>query len=207
MKGFIRWALLATCCAVVSLGCYGYRDLVDPCYPWRYTYMAEKEVNQAMAPQVQNGHVLDQTIWNYFFEPGTDRLTPLGLDRLAYLARRRPCPDPNLWLQTAQDIIYDPAAPEKMAEARQDLDKKRCNAVQCFLVQQTAGRPVAFNIVVHDPAEVGLSAVPVSYAVNQMYFRFRGGLMGQGGNVQGGGGAAGAGIQGAASGIGAGVGR
>jgi hypothetical protein len=204
MKGFIRWALLAACCAPLSLGCLGYRDLVDPCYPWRYNYMAQKEVNMALAPQVQNGHVLDQTIWNYFFEPGTDRLTPLGLDRLAYLARRRPCPDSNLWLQTAQDLIYDPAAPEKMAEARQDLDKKRCNAAQCFLVQQTAGRPVAFNIVVHDPAEVGLSAVPVGLTVNQMYFRFRGGLQGQGGNVQGGGGAAG--IQGAASGLGAGAG-
>jgi hypothetical protein len=169
--------------------------------------MAHQEVNMAFAPQVQNGHVLDQTIWNYFFEPGTDRLTPLGLDRLAYLARRRPCPDPHLWLQTAQDIIYDPAAPEKMASARQELDDKRKAAVQCFLVQQTAGRPVAFHIEVHDPAEVGLAAVPVGLTINQMYFRFRGGLLNQGGNVAGGAGAGGAGIQGAAAGIGAGVGR
>jgi hypothetical protein len=211
MKGFIRKAVLAACGAAGALGCYGYRDLVDVCYPVRYNYMAREEVNGAFAPQVQNGHVLDQTIWNYFFEPGTDRLTPLGLDRLAYLARRRPCPDPNLWLQTAQDIIYDSAAPEKMAEAREDLDKKRINAVTCFLVQQTAGRPMAFHIVVHDPAEAGLSAVPVNLSVLQMYYRFRGGLI-SGGNVTGGGGAggaggAGAGIQGAPGGIGAGVGR
>jgi hypothetical protein len=212
MNGFIRKAVLAACGTAGALGCYGYRDLVDVCYPVRYNYMARDEVNCAMAPQVQNGHVLDQTIWNYFFEPGTDRLTPLGLDRLAYLARRRPCPDPNLWLQTAQDIIYDPAAPEKMAEAREDLDKKRCNAVQCFLVQQTAGRPMSFHIAVHDPAEVGLSAVPVNLSVLQMYYRFKGGLLNQGGNVTGGGGVggmggAGAGIQGAPGGIGAGAGR
>jgi hypothetical protein len=211
MKGFIRKAVLAACGAAGALGCYGYRDLVDVCYPVRYNYMAREEVNGALAPQVQNGHVLDQTIWNYFFEPGTDRLTPLGLDRLAYLARRRPCPDPNLWLQTAQDIIYDSAAPEKMAEAREELDKKRINAVTCFLVQQTAGRPMAFHIVVHDPAEAGLSAVPVNLSVLQMYYRFRGGLI-SGGNVTGGGGAgggmggAGAGIQGAPAGMGGGMG-
>ncbi len=213
MKGFIRKAVLVGFCAVGSLGCYGYRDCVDPCYPLRYNYMARQEVNAAMTPQVQNGHVLDQTVWNYYFEPGTDKLTPLGLDRLAYLARRRPCPDPNLYLQTAQDVVYDPAAPEKMAEVRQELDTKRKAAVTCFMVQQTAGRAVAFNITVHDPAEVSLSAVPVNYSVIQFYGRFRGGLMNQGGNVAGGAGVGagmgglGAGIQGAAAGIGAGTGR
>jgi hypothetical protein len=206
MKGLIRKAMLAGCGAAAALGCYEYRDCVDPCYPMRYNYMSRQEVNSAFAPQVQNGHVLDQTIWNYFFEPGTDKLTPLGLDRLAYLARRRPCPDPNLFLQTAQDIVYDPAAPEKMAVVRQELDEKRKAAITCFLVQQTAGRPIAFHFTVHDPAEVGLAATAVNLSVLQMYGRFRGGLQNQGGNVTGGAGV-GAGVQGAASGIGAGTGR
>src|SRR5947209_5202561 len=48
--------------------CQAYRNLVDPCYPQRYEYMARKEVNEAFIPQVQNGHVLDQTIWNWMFE-------------------------------------------------------------------------------------------------------------------------------------------
>src|SRR6516165_2893929 len=122
MKGFIVKVVVG-CCVVGSLG-FDYRNCVDPCYPMRYNYMARKEVDAAFAPQVQNGHVLDQTVWNYFFEPGTDRLTPLGLDRPAYIARRRPCPDPNLYLQTAQDLVYDPAAPERIAEARHDLDLK-----------------------------------------------------------------------------------
>src|SRR4051794_34307779 len=111
MKGLITSAIL--CCAAAGLtGCYGYRDLVDPCYPERYEYAARQEVKAALAPQVQNGHVLDQTVWNYHFEPGTDRLNQGGLDHLAHLARRRPAPDPVIYLQTAQpDVVYDPAAP------------------------------------------------------------------------------------------------
>jgi hypothetical protein len=204
MKGLIRKTAAVVAVAAGAAGCYEYRDVVDPCYPLRYSWMARQEVNTACTPQVQNGQVLDQTVWNSYFEPGSDRLTPLGLDRLAYLARRRPQPDPNLFLQTAQDLVYDPALPEKMAEARQDLDEKRKAAVQRFLVQQTAGHPVPFNITVHDPAEVGQSAIPAGSSVVQMYARARGGLQSGGGSVAGG---AGTGVQGAASGIGAGTGR
>src|SRR6516225_8236195 len=104
MKGFIT-KTLKTACGLGLLGmtgCFGYYDLVDPCYPERYNSMARHEVNQAFAPQMQNGHILDQTIWNFKFEEGTDKLTPGGMDHLAYLARRRPCPDPTIYLQTAQ---------------------------------------------------------------------------------------------------------
>ena len=82
MKGLIINALagagllaLIGCCST----CGNYHDLVDPCYPQRYEFMARKEVNEAFIPQVQNGHVLDQTVWNYYFEPGTERLTTGGL--------------------------------------------------------------------------------------------------------------------------------
>jgi hypothetical protein len=202
MNGLIRKTVVAACAAAASAGCYEYRDLVDPCYPQRYNYMCRQEVNAGMAPQVQNGQVLDQTVWNYFFDLNTDQLNPLGMDRLAYLARRRPAPDCNIFLQTAQDVAYDAAAPEKMAEARHDLDAKRAASVQRFLVSYMAGRPVDWHIVVIDPADPGLAAVPVNLTVLQMYGRFRGGLLGQGGSVVGG-----AGIQGAATGIGAGTGR
>ena len=86
MKGFITRAagLVAGAAAVAGGGCY-YRDVVDPCWPERYNYVARQEVNAAFAPQVQNGHVLDQTVWNYDFEEGTDRLTAGGLERVAYL--------------------------------------------------------------------------------------------------------------------------
>jgi hypothetical protein len=169
--------------------CNVYRNLVDPCYPQRYEFMARKEVNEAFIPQVQNGHVLDQTVWNCMFEPGTDRLTTGGLAHLAYLARRRPCPDTVVYLQTAQDVVYDPANPDKMVTTRQELDVKRGQAIERYMVAQTAGHVVP-QVIVHDPAEVDLSAIYVGNAVQQMYLRARGGLQGGGGgNVQGGGGA------------------
>src|SRR4051812_19110825 len=40
------------------------KDLYDPCWPERYNTLARRSVNHAMAPQVMNGHVLDQTVWN-----------------------------------------------------------------------------------------------------------------------------------------------
>src|SRR5271165_4337244 len=108
MKGLMRRAATWLGSAVVAasgLGCCGpglglgtgtgqtYRDIVDPCYPERYNDMARKEVNADFSAQVLNGEVLDQTVWIYYFDPGTDKLTEGGLDQLAYIARRRPAPD------------------------------------------------------------------------------------------------------------------
>jgi hypothetical protein len=186
MNGRIQCTALVFGCALVGLtGCFGYGELVDTCWPQRYDYMATREERAAFAPQVNNGKVLDQTVWNYHFEPGTDRLTAGGLDHLAYIARRRPHPDTCLFLQTAQDISYDPNAPDRMTETRQELDFKRIQAIQKFLTAQTAGQCV-FKIEVHDPAEVGLSAVAVQSASQQMLTtRFKGGLTGGGGAAAG----------------------
>jgi hypothetical protein len=198
MKGVIRKAAAALCCAAGAAGgggcCCSYHDLVDPCYPQRYEWMAREEVNEAFAPQVQNGHVLDQTVWNYHFEPGCAKLTPGGLEHLAYLARRRPCPDTTVYLQSAQDLPYDGCAPDRLVVSRQELDAQRIQAIQAFLQAQTAGRGgCEFQVVVHDPAEVGLTAIPVNLTVQQMYQRYRGGLLGGGGggSPAGGGGAVG----------------
>jgi hypothetical protein len=171
MKGFMA-KTAAVCLAAGGLsaagGCYGYRDLVDPCYPQRYEHMARVEVKDSFVPQVNNGHILDQTVWNYQFEPGTAILTPGGMEHLAYLARRRPCPDPTIYLEVAQDIGYDPANPAAFIEARNILDAKRVQAVQDYLTAQTAGRAVAFTIVRHDPADPGISAVPAGTSIRQM---------------------------------------
>ena len=114
MNGVITkrmWAkALLLACGGVSLagaGCYEYKELVDPCYPMRYEYMARKEVQAAFAAQVNRGHMLDQTVWNYHFDAGTDRLNAMGLDHLASLARRLPQPDTLLFVQTAQDVTYE----------------------------------------------------------------------------------------------------
>jgi hypothetical protein len=182
MKGLLTTGL-AACCLATALGTTGciYRNLVDPCYPERYEYMARKEVNAGIAPQVQNGHVLDQTVWNYHFEPGTAKLNGAGTAHLAYLARRRPHPDTTVYVQTAQDVDYDTADPSATAAQRQELDGKRVEAVQAFLAAQTAGRgPLAFQVLVHDPSNPAVGGIPLGNAVQQMYGSYRGQLAGGG---------------------------
>src|SRR5262245_20877685 len=142
----------------VGSGCAPYRNMVDPCWPERYNYVAQREVVDAFAPQVQNGHVLDQTIWNYMFATGKDELNAQGRYKLDYMIRRRPQPDSNIFLQTAHDVAYNAQDPDRFAEARRDLDQRRAAAVRQYLNAQTVGRPMAFEIAVHDPFEVGSGA-------------------------------------------------
>jgi uncharacterized membrane protein YgcG len=207
MKGIMSKTLLAAMCAGV-LGAVGGCDkclhnLYDPCYPQRYEQMSREEVSDLMAPQVQNGHVLDQTVWNYHFEGGSDKLTAGGLEHLAYLARRRPTADTVVYLQAAQDISYDPANPDRFAQARFDLDGKRIAAVQKYLNAQTSGRHLDFQVVVHDPAEVGMAGIPAAASVQKMYNGAQGILTGggsAGGSSTGGGGSSSGGSSGGSTG-------
>src|SRR6478672_10199735 len=99
MKGIIAKALagVALSGGLSSAGCYHYQKCVDPCWPERYDYKARQEVISAFAPQVQNGHILDQTLYNYQIDAGTDHLTDSGRDQLDTLARRRPSPDARIF--------------------------------------------------------------------------------------------------------------
>ena len=192
MKGFIAKAL---CGAGLLTGVYGcswwgidsYSDLVDPCYPMRYSYAARQETIAAVAPQMSNGHVLDQTIWNSQFEVGSDKLTSGGLAKLTQLARRRPAPDAVVYVQTAQDIAYDAANPDKFAQARTELDQKRADAVQKYLQAYAGSRGMSFQVLVHDPNEVGISAIPAAQSIQRSNAGADGLLPGGGG---GGGGVA-----------------
>lgn len=179
MNGCCRIIAFAILLGAGSLASAGwlqekYYQCVDPCWPQRYSYLAAQAVNAACAAQVFNGHVLDQTVWNYMFEPGTDRLTAIGMYHLNILARRRPHPDGRIFLQTAQDIEYNPANPEAFVKRRAELDAHRVQAVLRYLQAQTAARPVNWDVTVHDPGEVGLSAVPVATAITQRDANFRG---------------------------------
>jgi hypothetical protein len=162
MKGFMKSALAAACAAgwLSAVGCHGGGDktfsCIDHCQHERYTAAARQEVITAFTPQVQNGRILDQTIWNEAFEPGTDKLTPLGWDKLDQLVRRRPQPDPRIFLATARDLSYNPAKSDDFADSRRDLDAKRSATIQKYLAAQTAGRPVPFEVLVHDPSPNGL---------------------------------------------------
>lgn len=191
--------LLCSGAPLAGVGCYEYKDLVDPCYPDRYNYMSIMETKEALWAQQLHAHQLEQTVWTYFFEPGTDKLTPLGIYRLAMISRQCPQPDTLLFLQTAQitpgetqprDLAYDAANPDGMITARQDLDARRIAAVQKFMLAQTSGR-LAFQVAVVDPStEVGRPALPIGLAIQQMY--------GAGKGVLGGGGTGGASSSGGA---------
>jgi uncharacterized membrane protein YgcG len=190
---------------VGGVGCFGYRDLVDPCYPDRYTNQSNREVNGFFAPQVLNGQVLDQTVWTWFFDTGTDKLNGAGLEQLGYIARRRPAPDPHVYVQAAsvQEVGgYDPAKPEAMVHARNELDAKRVASVQKFLMAQTVGRGIDFHVDVHDPADPGMPSAGIANGIREMQGRFKGGLSSGGGaSVSGGGGSSGSsGSSGGASG-------
>ena len=77
MKGLITKALLAGCgigALAAAVQAVEPTKCADPCWPERYSYMARQSVYAVSAPQIRNGHVLDQTVWNYFFEVGTDTI-------------------------------------------------------------------------------------------------------------------------------------
>jgi len=203
MKGFIAKALGGAGLLAGAIGCNwwgieGYSDLVDPCYPQRYEFAARQEVLGGVGPQMSNGHVLDQTVWNTYFEAGTDKLMPGGLAKLGQLARRRPAPDPIVYIETAQDIAYDSASPDKMAQARKELDQKRADAVQKYLQAYAGSRGMSFQVLVHDPNEVGMSAIPAAQSIQRSNAGAVGLLPGGGGggggaSVSGGAGASGGG--------------
>jgi len=208
MKGLINKALvgafgvgllaLSGCCGT---GC-GYDDLVDPCYPERYWSASRHEVNDGMGAQMMNGHILEQTMYDEQFEPGSDKLTIAGLEHLKYLARRRPHADPVIFLQTSQDVVYDPDKPDTYGKARAELNARRIQSIQKFLVAYTDGVPQGFQVVVHDPHEVGQSAIGVDRSVRLMYSGYQGvlqinsGTTGSSGSSGGASGSAGGGMSG-----------
>jgi hypothetical protein len=184
MKGFIKKAAQRTLRRTLAglvfgvgsmalTGCTQYRQHVDPCWPERYDNLARQTVRATFDAQCANGHVLDQTIWNWDFEKDdkgnpTDKLTIAGQDRLKYLMRRRPVPDGRIYLQTANDL---PAGTDiaTYPAKRQELDTARMAMVQKHLNAYMAGRavPVSWDIAVHDPEPVylparGLHATPTS---------------------------------------------
>ena len=59
-------------------------------WPDRYNYAARQSVVAPFAQQVATGHFLNQTLWNFYFEPTSDKLTPGGMDKLNSLAHATP---------------------------------------------------------------------------------------------------------------------
>jgi hypothetical protein len=129
----------------------------DPCWPDRYSNEARKLQVAGFEPQVLNGHILDQTIWNQHFDMGSDKLNAAGMDKLDQLARRRPAPDTRIFLQTARDLTFNPEKPGDYATKRSELDVKRAAAIKQYLETSLTGRPSKFEVEVHDPAMPGIN--------------------------------------------------
>ncbi len=136
-----------------------YRQFVDPCWPERYNAAARNEVLAPFAVQVSNGNVLNQTLWNWYFEPGTDKLTGAGRAKLDSITQTRPAPDTRLYLQAARDVAVTPENIDKVGATRDDLTSKRAAAIQRYMATQPViGTPVAYEIHVHDAVPPGIAA-------------------------------------------------
>jgi hypothetical protein len=168
MNGFIK-KTVAGCCFSAGLvsfltGCDHYRDLVDPCRQDRWNSLAKESTRDMCNAQSNKGHILEQTVWNWYFETDpeskkpSERLNGAGIAVLQRIARTLPAPDFQLYLQNAQDIPYvDGVAPEKLLKSRNELNEKRAQAVQRFMATQTPlhGGGV-YQIAVHDFAPTSI---------------------------------------------------
>lgn len=199
-------------CGLIATGCHGtrsadrpglgerYRNVVDPSWPERYNHTARMETLAPFQVQAQNGVYLDQTVWNYHFEPATDKLAASGIERLDYLIRKRGLPDGKIYLQTARDIGFDANAPEKLADTRRDLDQRRAASIHKYLAAQTAATPMKFEVQVHDPADPSFPAQFLGNAVRSLPGRYGATIGGQGGQGGQGGGMSGGGTSGGSTG-------
>ena len=159
----------------------------DPCWPQRYSAVARQEVLTPFAQQALNGHVINLTIWNYHFEPGTDKLTAAGVEKLDSLVRVRPTPDNKVYIQTARDLAANVETVDKLHADRMALDLKRANVVAKFLAAEPQRLP--FEIYVHDPSDPSISSIGAGNAWRAQMQGYRGGISGGGGaNAQGAGG-------------------
>jgi hypothetical protein len=165
-----------------------YADWVNPCWPEGYSSVARQEVLEPFGAQAMNGAIIDSTVWNYHFEPGSDKLTAAGLEKIDYLTRRRPGPETHVFLQTARDLSYSPDAADKYVADRLALDSKRIEAVKKYYATQAAARGAKPDVQVIDPADPSMPARYPANAFQNLPGRYTAGPIGGGGAVSGGGG-------------------
>lgn len=155
-------------------------------WPERNNHLARESVIHPFETQLNNAEVLNGVLNNQDFDSGTDRLNGVGRDKLDRHARKMPAPNPKLYLQTAGDVSYDPAHPEKVAVARTDLDQKRSQAILSYLNTRPNTRGAAFEVTTIDIADPGINAAGPASAVRGLNTQYRSTLTGAiGGTLQG----------------------
>jgi hypothetical protein len=191
MNRFVRAALVAAIlpAGLASVGCATktgstcedkYRNWVDTSWPDRYNYEARQSVVAPFGQQAVNGHFLHQTLWNWYFEAGTDKLNPAGMEKLDSLARATPSPDPRLYLQTAHDIVVTPENMDKVAAQRNELNAKRAAAIRKYMGTQF-GPAIDYEVAVHDAPVPSIYSAFALGAYRGQGQGYQGGIQGSGG--------------------------
>jgi len=170
-----------------------YRNWWDVSWPDRYNYAARQAVVAPFAQQAANGHFLHQTMWNFYFEPGSDKLNPGGMDKLNSLAHATPGPDARIYLQNAQDVAVTPENMTKAGAMRNELNAKRAVAIRQYMTTQF-GPPVEYEVLVHDAPTPGYSGVFAGNAYRGQGTGYRGGLSAGSLNIGSVGGGSGSGL-------------
>lgn len=152
-----------------------YRNWFDVSWPDRYNYAARESVVAPFSQQAATGHFIDQTLWNWYFEPGSDKLTPGGIDKLDALCRETPASDPRLYIQTARDLGVTPDNSDKLASSRDELNARRAAAIKKYMSTQP-GAPVAYEVYVHDAPVPGIYAPFATTAFNGQRGGYKGGI-------------------------------
>jgi hypothetical protein len=147
----------------------------DIAWPERYNYAARQAVVAPFAQQAANGHFLHQTMWNFYFEPGSEKLTPGGMDKLNSMAHATPGPDPRIYLQNAQDIAVTADNIDKALALRNELNGKRAASIQKYMLTQF-GPPIVYEVLVHDAPTPGMSGIFAGNAYRGQLSGYRGGL-------------------------------
>jgi hypothetical protein len=179
-----------------AAGCHGtgssqpegwtrYYNAVDPCWPERYNAQARAETVAPFASQVNNGHVLEQTVWNWHFESGSDVLTPAGQVKLDAISQARPHPDGKVYLQVARDVpAYGAGGLDTVAARRDELTARRAETVRKYMAAQPTLQPVTYEIFIHDAPPTGMPAEFAARAFRGQATGYVGGLSGGGASVQ-----------------------
>src|SRR5262245_8450230 len=124
--GVVGWQALAGTAAGQNPKFYKLHN----CYwPQPYIEATRMAVREPFVIQAQNGLMLEQTIWNYHFEYGTDRLHPSCVAFLDRMSRRPAEPVLQLFLQTARDIRFFAERPKDYKKDQADLNTRRIKAV------------------------------------------------------------------------------
>lgn len=158
-------------------------------WPERNGYLARQAVLHPFEVQQNNAAVVNDVILNGYFENGSDKLNGVGRDKLDQLVRKMPAPNPTVYLQTSNDVVYDDKAPEKTIVARNDLDQKRASAVLAYVNARPA-RGVTWSVQAIDIGDPTINSAGPASAVRGLTQQYRSGITGgiSGGNPVGAGG-------------------